>query len=219
MTHVRPATTVMVSILGLGLAACASAPDAPDPPATAAARPAVEAPPPVATSPAVPAGVPSGAPPASSSDAEAPEEVMPAVQLAYALVPPDSKGLSPGEGAGEYRVDLPTVTFEFNSATPTPQGRAQLDELAAALNYDTAAPYRFLVAGHTDTAGPKDVNEALSWARAEATRDYLIQEHGIDPARLEIDGRGEEDLAWPTEDEVAQWQNRRVEVINLGISG
>ena len=218
MSHVRPASTVMLSLLGLGLAACGGAPDAPDPANAAAAPPVVEAPPP-ATSPAMPAEVTSDAPPAASSDAEAPEEVMPAVQLAYALVPPDSKGLSPGEGAGEYRVDLPTVTFEFNSATPTPQGRAQLDELAAALNYDTAAPYRFLVTGHTDTAGPKDVNETLSWARAEAARDYLIQEHGIDPDRLEIDGRGERNLAWPTEDEVPQWRNRRVEVVNLGLAG
>jgi OOP family OmpA-OmpF porin len=209
MDEGRLIRTGIALLMTLGFAACETAPEAPDP--GLAAVPADPAP----AGPA-PAAGPSAPAASIGSEAEAPEEVVPAVQLAYALVPPDSKSLAPGHGSEEYRIDLPTLTFEFNSATLTPQGRSQLDELGEALTYETAGPYRFRLTGHTDTAGPKEVNETLSWARAEAARDYLIQEYDIDAARIEIDGRGEDNPVMPTGDDVADWRNRRVEVVNLG---
>src|SRR4051794_21881500 len=57
--------------------------------------------------------------------------VMPADQIAQALVPKRSLGK-----AGVQRVDLPAVQFEFNSDRLTPKGKAQLDELAKALSLD-----------------------------------------------------------------------------------
>jgi OOP family OmpA-OmpF porin len=201
----RSAYHAVIVVLTCGLLACAGAPDQ-----------AREMVPGTVSDYPDPAAGPSAATTGGGSDAEAPEEVVPAIQIAYALVPPDPKGLTPGEGSEEYRIDLPTITFKFESARLTSQGRAQLDQLAKALKYDSAALYRFRLAGHTDTAGPSEFNEALSWARAEAARTYLVERGDVDPARIEVQGHGERVLAWPTEDNVPQWRNRRVEVINLG---
>lgn len=80
-------------------------------------------------------------------------------------------------------VNLPTVTFDFNSARLTPQGRRQLDELARAFEQGRLIGRPVTIAGHTDARGSVDYNRALSVRRAEAAKDYLAQEHNW-PVRL-----------------------------------
>ena len=50
--------------------------------------------------------------------------------------------------------------------------------------------------------------------RAEAVRDHLVESYGIDPARLEVTGYGEEQLRVPENPEAAA--NRRVQIFNIG---
>jgi outer membrane protein OmpA-like peptidoglycan-associated protein len=67
------------------------------------------------------------------------------------------------------------------------------------------------VIGHTDRVGALAANDALSRRRAERVRDALVK-LGIAASRIEVSGRGEREPLVPTEDEVAEPRNRRVEI-------
>jgi outer membrane protein OmpA-like peptidoglycan-associated protein len=101
------------------------------------------------------------------------------------------------------------VPFEFNSADLTPSARAQLDELARAIRMGPET-WAFEVAGHTDAVGEQRYNRRLSILRARAAVEYLRDEHGIDPSRLEPVGYGEERLLDGLDPDSGV--NRRVEV-------
>lgn len=108
------------------------------------------------------------------------------------------------------------VLFAVNSADLTPQARRVLDELGRALTSADLSPYRFRIEGHTDTTGSADYNMMLSERRAQAVRDYLVQNFGISRTRLETIGLGQTALAVPTADNVNEPRNRRVHIVNIG---
>jgi len=68
-----------------------------------------------------------------------------------------------------------------------------------------------VVVGHTDRVGTLEYNDALSLRRAERLRTELVR-LGIPGDRIQTAGRGEREPLVPTEDEVAEPRNRRVEV-------
>ena len=108
------------------------------------------------------------------------------------------------------------VTFPTGSAAITPPAEQVLQALGEALASPDLARYRFRIEGHTDTVGDAARNQALSERRAAAVRDFLVRRYRIPAARLETVGLGETQLAVPTGDNVAEPQNRRVQVLNLG---
>ena len=110
-------------------------------------------------------------------------------------------------------VDLPMITFEYNSAELTPHARQVLDQLALALQSEQLGSSRFLIEGHTDAVGSASYNMALSEQRARAAREYLAAKQ-VGAVRLEAVGMGEDDLLEDTDgpSEI----NRRVRVVNLG---
>ena len=59
------------------------------------------------------------------------------------------------------------------------------------------------------------MNRALSGRRAAAVVDYLSQKYGIDRARLESKGMGQDALLVPTRDQVDEPRNRRVRIVNI----
>jgi outer membrane protein OmpA-like peptidoglycan-associated protein len=67
------------------------------------------------------------------------------------------------------------------------------------------------VIGHTDTVGSLAYNDQLSRARAERLREMLVG-LGIPPRRIEAAGRGKRELLVPTDDNVPEPRNRRVEI-------
>jgi OmpA-OmpF porin, OOP family len=77
-----------------------------------------------------------------------------------------------------------TITFEYRSATLTPQARAVLDEMLP-----KAADRRLRVSGHADSLGSAQVNQQLSKQRAEAVRAYLVG-HGVEGKRIELVSHG-----------------------------
>jgi outer membrane protein OmpA-like peptidoglycan-associated protein len=99
--------------------------------------------------------------------------------IAHVKTAEDASGLS-----------LP-VRFAFGSADIVPAARAQLDALAAGIRM---LPREVVVSieGHTDATGTEAYNRALSKARARSVRDYLVQQHGIEPFQLRALGFGEE---------------------------
>jgi len=68
-----------------------------------------------------------------------------------------------------------------------------------------------VVIGHTDRVGTVPFNDALSLRRAQKVRDDLVK-LGIPADRIQVAGRGEREPLVPTEDEVAEPKNRRVEI-------
>jgi OmpA-OmpF porin, OOP family len=106
-------------------------------------------------------------------------------------------------------IDL-TVFFAYDSARLLPEARTQLDALGYALNSPELRQFSYLIAGHTDAAGPADYNLDLSIRRAIAVAEYLIRYHGISPNRLVAHGWGESRLSVPSDP--GSGANRRVEV-------
>jgi outer membrane protein OmpA-like peptidoglycan-associated protein len=68
-----------------------------------------------------------------------------------------------------------------------------------------------VVVGHTDRQGALEYNDALSLRRAERVRNDLIG-RGIAADKVRTAGRGEREPLIPTEDNVAEPRNRRVEI-------
>jgi len=104
------------------------------------------------------------------------------------------------------------VTFLPGSSDLTPQGRANLQSMARALNSDSLGTLNFEVAGYTDASGNELDNFLLSGHRADAVRDYLIS-LGVRGDRLMSAPYGSAHLAYP--DDPRSPLNRRVELHRL----
>jgi outer membrane protein OmpA-like peptidoglycan-associated protein len=68
-----------------------------------------------------------------------------------------------------------------------------------------------MVIGHTDTVGALAFNDRLSLARAERLREMLVG-LGLAADRVTAAGRGKRELLVPTDDNVPEARNRRVEI-------
>ena len=68
-----------------------------------------------------------------------------------------------------------------------------------------------MVIGHTDTVGNLEFNDRLSRQRADRLREMLV-ELGIPAERIQAAGRGKRELLVPTEENVSEARNRRVEI-------
>jgi OOP family OmpA-OmpF porin len=101
-----------------------------------------------------------------------------------------------------------TIEFETGSATLTPQGRAILDQMAAVLVKMTTKTVEII--GHTDNAGNRQSNIALSQARADAVKGYLVAK-GISPTQLTTTGVGPDQPIAPNDTNDGRARNRRIE--------
>lgn len=110
-----------------------------------------------------------------------------------------------------------TVTFATGSDRLTQDAMRELDRLGRALTSQELAPYRFRIEGHTDTVGAASLNQTLSERRAASVGRYLQERFGVSANRLETLGLGQTQLLVPTPDGTPNAQNRRVQVINLGL--
>lgn len=102
-----------------------------------------------------------------------------------------------------------TVFFEFSRDELTAASRDAFREISAEIAHRPAV--EIIVIGHTDRVGSLEHNDALSLQRAARVRRSLV-EAGIAADRIEIAGRGEREPLVPTDDEVPEPRNRRVEI-------
>lgn len=91
----------------------------------------------------------------------------------------------------------------------TPESQPVVQEIFAEIA--RRADPEIVVIGHTDRVGSVLFNDALSRRRAERVREDLVT-LGIPGGRIEVAGRGEREPLVPTEDEVSEPRNRRVEI-------
>jgi outer membrane protein OmpA-like peptidoglycan-associated protein len=130
------------------------------------------------------------------------------------------KNLAKEIQAGQARVDsLPnhvvriTMTnqtaFDTNSSTIKPGFDTTMDKLA-----DVVVRYgktTLTVVGHTDNVGSAQYNQQLSERRAHSVAQYLETKR-VNPVRMALSGRGEEQPIASNASEAGRQQNRRVEI-------
>jgi OmpA-OmpF porin, OOP family len=123
-----------------------------------------------------------------------------------------NNGLRVG-AAGQDQVDLAlanrTIEFETGNATLTGSGRQVLDLLAPVLLRLTGRSFE--VTGHTDALGSRPQNIALSAARADAVKRYLITK-GIAAESVTTAGVGPDRPLASNDTSDGRSRNRRIEL-------
>jgi len=106
--------------------------------------------------------------------------------------------------------DLPVATlqFKFNSA------EVEREDMAKLLETFNATQIRkggfVAIEGHSDSSGEESYNKKLSLKRAEAVKDILVNQAGVDPRFIIVTGSGSEFQEGDSEE--ARRTNRRVEI-------
>lgn len=100
------------------------------------------------------------------------------------------------------------IEFDSGQATLRPSGMAILDEMAAVILKLNGA--KIDVSGHTDNVGQRMANIALSQARAQAVRDYLVGK-GVNAASVAVSGLGPDRPVADNGSAEGRARNRRIE--------
>jgi OmpA-OmpF porin, OOP family len=98
-----------------------------------------------------------------------------------------AKTTAKSERAG---IGLP-IQFEYNSAEILSESNSYLEQLGILLKTEKTTNFKLLIEGHTDASGSESHNKALSEARAEAVKNYLISKYEVNPYKLIVTGIGE----------------------------
>jgi OOP family OmpA-OmpF porin len=101
-----------------------------------------------------------------------------------------------------------TIEFETGSATLAPEGRAILDQMASVLAKMPGKTVEII--GHTDNSGSRASNIALSQARADAVKGYLVSK-GVGPRSMATMGVGPDQPIASNDTEEGRARNRRIE--------
>ena len=110
-------------------------------------------------------------------------------------------------------VALYGIYFDFNKADLKPESTPTLQEMATFLKSSSAKG--FLVVGHTDTVGTYEANLNLSQRRAEAVVNALVNQYGIDRAKLKPVGIAYAGPKASNRTEDGRAKNRRVELVEF----
>ena len=103
---------------------------------------------------------------------------------------------------------IKNLFFASNQTQILPQSEPSLRELYEFLSENPGVKIR--ITGHTDWIGSDEANQKLSEGRAESVKNSMV-ERGIDPARIETEGKGETQPVDTNETDAGRQNNRRVE--------
>jgi outer membrane protein OmpA-like peptidoglycan-associated protein len=103
-----------------------------------------------------------------------------------------------------------SILFRSAESTLLPAAQAKLDQITKALL--TIHPRGLIVEGHTDSQGSNGYNQALSQRRADAVRNYLIQ-NGYPSSQVQALGQGEGSPIAKNSSAEGRANNRRVEIV------
>lgn len=99
--------------------------------------------------------------------------------------------------------------FEEGTSQLVPESMSQIPALIELIQSEE--PCIVDIIGHSDTKGTVENNYELGLKRAEALKTFL-ENNQVSMKQLTLQSYGENDLLIPTEDEVSEPKNRRVEV-------
>ena len=105
---------------------------------------------------------------------------------------------------------LRNIYFATNETTILPTSEAGLQDLYTLLVENPEIRIRLV--GHTDNVGNDRDNQILSEGRANSVKQSMV-ERGIDPARIDTEGRGKREPIATNLTEEGRAENRRVELI------
>jgi outer membrane protein OmpA-like peptidoglycan-associated protein len=98
--------------------------------------------------------------------------------------------------------------FAFNAKTLSDEAKAMIDEMFKTRT-DLAGAH-FVIEGHTDNLGRKDVNDRIGLERAEAVRLYLNEKHQVSWDCIGVISYGSEQPVADNATDEGRAQNRRV---------
>jgi OOP family OmpA-OmpF porin len=104
-----------------------------------------------------------------------------------------------------------TTLFDFDKSNLKPAGETALRELSNDIKAKGGQVIDIDVVGYTDSVGTEEYNMQLSIRRATTVKDFLVSE-GIDPAIIDVIGKGEADPVATNATAEGRAENRRVEV-------
>lgn len=103
------------------------------------------------------------------------------------------------------------VKFETDKSYVQPQFYPQIEAVAQIMREYVNTTVT--IEGHTDSVGAADYNQKLSQRRADAVREVLISQFGVDPNRLIAIGYGETRPVASNDTPMGRQENRRVEAV------
>ncbi|HEY1290723.1 MAG TPA: OmpA family protein [Burkholderiales bacterium] len=142
----------------------------------------------------------------ASTSGAVPEEKLPQMERVAASLPMfhDAIAALPPRPASFF------LYFVTGTDDLTDASKLELERMLAELRRRDVAD--IVVIGHTDRVGNEQANDELSLARAERVKAEFVAQ-GIAPAeRIRAAGRGEREPIVPTDNDVDEPLNRRVEI-------
>ena len=107
-----------------------------------------------------------------------------------------------------------TVLFKYDSTEIADrESMQQVEEAAKAFNAPELRGFKFIVEGHTDADGEEAYNQKLSERRAAAIIKLLTERHGVAPAMLTPQGKGETEPVADNTSDPGKQKNRRVVIV------
>jgi flagellar motor protein MotB len=104
-----------------------------------------------------------------------------------------------------------SLMFDRGKYDLKPEAKAELDSAASKIKLVGNA--LIVVEGHTDNVGNKDLNKQLSDQRANIVKDYLVNQHKMNPAYFTTIGYGGSRPLASNDAEESRQKNRRVAII------
>jgi OmpA-OmpF porin, OOP family len=129
--------------------------------------------------------------------------------IRYAIAGQDLRAKLSAEG----RFSTTGITFDVNSDKIKTESKSTLDEIGTLLL--TNSDIKLKIVGHTDSDGDANANKILSLKRANAIRNKLQDDYGIESTRLQVDGKGEDEPLNNNSTPADKAANRRVEFIKI----
>lgn len=108
------------------------------------------------------------------------------------------------------RATLSSIQFESNSAVLLSESTDEIEIIGNIINRDPEK--HFSIIGHTDDVGSAEYNHGLSYQRAMAVVNKLVNDFGVNVAQLEAKAYGEMLPADSNLTELGRAKNRRVEL-------
>jgi OOP family OmpA-OmpF porin len=106
------------------------------------------------------------------------------------------------------------IQFDPDSPVIRPPSYQTLGRIADALYDPSLLPYTFLVVGHTDATGRREINVTLSQRRADSIRDVLVNTFKVSAKRIKAIGLGEEQLQDSLHPTAAA--NQQLQIVTVG---
>ncbi|MBN1552092.1 OmpA family protein [bacterium] len=110
------------------------------------------------------------------------------------------------------QLDLPVVPFKKGTRVDN-VAKAILDDIAVEIKKYPGVKITLL--GHTDTTGSEEENVKIGMKRAENVKTYLVERHGIEADRFDVQSAGETKPMMDNDSPEGRVKNRRVEVIMI----